>query len=189
MTAEEAVLQWEPQANLMARRTTVQGMDYDDIMQEMRVVIVRAWETWDERREASFHTYLYRCMENRVRSLITASNRQKRVVHQKTVSLHIQQTEEVPVGESLVLDVNHILPYFPTSSQEDSMWRERMWQDALKEIHPTPGEMVVIDLLLCGYGKGEIRALCVSPRAFDRVLRGLKEKMRNLGYSSEGGGK
>ena len=55
----------------MASKTSIVGMEQEDIAQELRLVICKAAKKYSPDRNASFHTYLHTSMVNTIRTLIT----------------------------------------------------------------------------------------------------------------------
>tara|TARA_R110002020_G_scaffold447942_2_gene660538 strand:- start:2538 stop:3095 length:558 start_codon:yes stop_codon:yes gene_type:complete len=68
--------QWEPKVQRFASNTYVAGYDRDDIVQELRIAIVKAAQGFEEDRGVLFHTYLHTAMNNTIRTLITKAQRQ-----------------------------------------------------------------------------------------------------------------
>tara|TARA_R110000824_G_scaffold78596_1_gene198293 strand:- start:738 stop:1307 length:570 start_codon:yes stop_codon:yes gene_type:complete len=69
------IIQWEPKINRMLQTTSIQGMDREDIAQELRIAILKAAKGFDPERKVSFHTYLHTTMINTIRTLITKAQR------------------------------------------------------------------------------------------------------------------
>tara|TARA_R110002020_G_scaffold280226_1_gene495990 strand:+ start:150 stop:707 length:558 start_codon:yes stop_codon:yes gene_type:complete len=73
---DELIKQWEPKVQRLASNTYVVGYDRDDIVQELRIAIVKAAQGFEEDRGVLFHTYLHTAMTNTVRTLISKAQRQ-----------------------------------------------------------------------------------------------------------------
>ena len=62
---EELQKTWRPKIFKMSQKF-VPYMDYDDIYQEMSIVLWKCQMNYDENNKASFHTYIHRAMANRM---------------------------------------------------------------------------------------------------------------------------
>ena len=72
---DELILQWEPKIVRMLSKTFVEGMDWDDLAQELRISIMKAAHGFDEDRGVIFHTYLHTAMVNTLRTLINKAQK------------------------------------------------------------------------------------------------------------------
>ena len=72
---DELIKQWEPKVQRLASNTYVVGYDRDDIVQELRIAIVKAAQGFEEDRGVLFHTYLHTAMTNTIRTLISKAQR------------------------------------------------------------------------------------------------------------------
>ena len=66
---------WEPKIHRMLATTSIQGMHKDDLVQELRIVILKAAKKYNPNKKASFHTYLHTTMMNTLRTLIVKAQR------------------------------------------------------------------------------------------------------------------
>ena len=71
----DLIMQWEPKVQKMASNTYVNGIDRDDLVQELRFSIVKAAQGFEEDRGILFHTYLHTAMANTIRTLMTKAQR------------------------------------------------------------------------------------------------------------------
>ena len=59
------ITKWEPKIQGLVNKYYVNGMDKDDLIQELRMVLMRCAEKYDTSKStASFHTYVHRAMIN-----------------------------------------------------------------------------------------------------------------------------
>ena len=65
---ETALRQWTPQLVKVAR-SWIPNWEFEELMQEFRLVLLKCLRAYDEGRGAKFHTFLYRALQNRVGSL------------------------------------------------------------------------------------------------------------------------
>tara|TARA_Y100000034_G_scaffold92039_1_gene111135 strand:+ start:1442 stop:2047 length:606 start_codon:yes stop_codon:yes gene_type:complete len=79
---DELIQQWEPKVQRLVGQTYIPGFDREDLAQELRIVIVKAAERFDESKNTSFHTYLHTSMVNTLRTLHTKSSRKPRYLAQ-----------------------------------------------------------------------------------------------------------
>ena len=73
---DELMRQWEPKVQRFASTTYIAGLDRDDLIQELRIAIVKAAQGFEEDRGVLFHTYLHTAMVNTIRTLISKAQRQ-----------------------------------------------------------------------------------------------------------------
>lgn len=71
----ELIEQWEPQVHKIARTMSIIGMDYDDIVQELRMGVMKAAKGYKEDSGVIFHTYLYKTLMNTASTLITRASK------------------------------------------------------------------------------------------------------------------
>ena len=72
---DNLIIQWEPKVQKMASNTYINGLDREDLVQELRVAIVKAAQGFEEDRGVLFHTYLHTAMTNTIRTLISKAQR------------------------------------------------------------------------------------------------------------------
>ena len=72
---DSLIKQWEPKINRMISTYKINGIDRDDLAQELRICILKAAKKFDPDRNVTFHTYLHRTMVNTIRTLATKSKR------------------------------------------------------------------------------------------------------------------
>ena len=87
---DELIEKWEPKIHRMLATTSIQGMHKEDLVQELRIVILKAAKKFDSTKKASFHTYLHTAMINTIRTFI--SQAQKRI-HPTTLNTLINYSE------------------------------------------------------------------------------------------------
>ena len=81
---------WEPKIHRMLATTSIQGMHKDDLVQELRIVILKAAKKYNPNKKDSFNTYLHTAMVNTIRNFI--SQAQKRI-HPTTLNTLIKYSE------------------------------------------------------------------------------------------------
>lgn len=75
----ELLEKWEPKVQKFLQTTFVNGMDRDDIAQELRIAIIKAAAHYDDSKGVIFHTYLHTVMVNTLRTLISKAQKTKNV--------------------------------------------------------------------------------------------------------------
>lgn len=78
---EELIKKWEPKIFGMSHRVYIRGMSPDDIAQELRITLIKAY--YRDAGRASFHTFLHTCMKNRITDLIRSAQRIPRETDQE----------------------------------------------------------------------------------------------------------
>ena len=76
---DELLEKWEPKVQKFLQTTFVNGMDRDDIAQELRIAIVKAADHYDASKGVVFHTYLHTVIVNTLRTLISKAQKTKNV--------------------------------------------------------------------------------------------------------------
>ena len=67
---------WEPKIQGLVNKYYVNGMDKDDLIKQLRMVLMRCAEKYDTSKStAIFHTYVHRAMINTLITLINKANK------------------------------------------------------------------------------------------------------------------
>jgi len=78
---DNLITQWEPKIQGLVNKYYVSGMDKDDLIQELRMVLMRCAEKYDSSKStATFHTYVHRGMINTLITLINKATKRPEVV-------------------------------------------------------------------------------------------------------------
>ncbi len=93
---DELLEKWEPKVQKFLQTTFVNGMDRDDIAQELRIAIVKAADHYDASKGVVFHTYLHTVMVNTLRTLISKAQKTKNV--NITYSIDGMDVDDNPQG-------------------------------------------------------------------------------------------
>ncbi|HAI41565.1 MAG TPA: hypothetical protein DCM40_27360 [Maribacter sp.] len=72
---DDLIEKWEPKIYKMLQNAYIEGWEKEDLVQELRLTIIRAAKKYDSNRNASFHTYLHTAMVNTLRTLHTKSTK------------------------------------------------------------------------------------------------------------------
>lgn len=93
---DELLEKWEPKVQKFLQTTFVNGMDREDIAQELRISILKAASHFDDTKGVIFHTYLHTAMVNTLRTLIAKAQKTKNV--NITYSIDGMSAEDDPQG-------------------------------------------------------------------------------------------
>ena len=146
----------------MASKTSIVGMEQEDIAQELRLVICKAAKKYSPDRNASFHTYLHTSMVNTIRTLITkAQARLKR----QPVFIQIPDDGSNQTFEEL-------------AAVEDPGFNTVAFVEELKQLNLTPTEQKYIEAKLNKYNNREIyfKLGGISPH---KIRAQVKDKLLN----------
>jgi RNA polymerase sigma factor (sigma-70 family) len=88
---------WEPKIQGLVNKYYVTGMDKDDLIQELRMVLMRCAEKYDTTKStASFHTYVHRGMINTLITLINKATKLPEVVSFDKTFVSVTDNEQNP---------------------------------------------------------------------------------------------
>ena len=161
---EETKLQkWLPLVRSRANAFREKGVEADDLVQEGLIGLLSAIRSYDESRGASFETFAYVCITNRMKS---------------AVSLAVKRTEMVS------LDENQESPDIKADPQEivlsDDV-AERWLEAAVKKLSVL--EAKVLRLYLSGHSYRQIAgAVNASEKTVDNALCRAKNKLRDVKF-------
>ena len=88
---------WEPKIQGLVNKYYVNGMDKDDLIQELRMVLMRCAEKYDTSKStAIFHTYVHRAMINTLITLINKANKLPEVLSFDKTFISVTDSEQNP---------------------------------------------------------------------------------------------
>tara|TARA_R100001129_G_scaffold173969_3_gene145984 strand:- start:1776 stop:2321 length:546 start_codon:yes stop_codon:yes gene_type:complete len=88
---------WEPKIQGLVNKYYVNGMDKDDLIQELRMVLMRCAEKYDTSKStAIFHTYVHRAMINTLITLINKANKLPEVLSFDKTFISVTDNEQNP---------------------------------------------------------------------------------------------
>jgi|TARA_B100001964_G_scaffold238885_1_gene305192 RNA polymerase sigma factor (sigma-70 family) len=159
---DDLIRQWEPKVQKMASKTSIVGMEQEDIAQELRLVICKAAKKYSPDRNASFHTYLHTSMVNTIRTLIT-----KAQARLKRQPVFIQIPDD---GSNQTLE--------ELAAVEDPGFNTVAFVEELKQLNLTPTEQKYIEAKLNKYNNKEIyfKLGGISPH---KIRAQVKDKLLN----------
>jgi len=100
---DKLIEQWEPKIHRILATTSIQGMDKEDLVQELKIVIVKAAKKFNPNKKTSFHTYLHTAMINTIRTFISQAQKK---IHPSSMDKLIvySESEYVPFKISKALE-------------------------------------------------------------------------------------
>ena len=131
---DELIEQWEAQTHKIARTISIIGMDYDDIVQELRMGVMKAAKGYKEESGVIFHTYLYKTLMNTASTLITRASKKHRAM--PTIPMPDGFDEKVldEKDESKDMEVLDMLDQLDLSCMEKEFIQLRMEGFSMKEL-------------------------------------------------------
>jgi len=132
--------------------------DRDDLLQEGLIGLMFAARAYNEKRGASFSTFAYRCITNRVLTAVSGAGR----FSDKLSEYDLPKANPDTDPQELLL-----------VKERTQRWKDRM-NDKLSSF-----EKNVMDLYLVGYPTREIASrLGCEPKSADNALQRARRKMR-----------
>ena len=128
----ELIEQWEPQVHKIARTMSIIGMDYDDIVQELRMGVMKAAKGYKEESGVIFHTYLYKTLMNTASTLITRASKKHKAM--PTVPMPDGFDQKGEEGEARDLEILDTLDNLDLSCMEREFIQLRMEGFSMKEL-------------------------------------------------------
>lgn len=140
---------------------------YDDLFQEGMLGLLAAAKNFDPAREASFKTYAFVCITNRINSSIRGAAGKKRIPENQFVSL---DDEELPLTEP------HLNPEEVVLDNEAVETIQAAFSKLL-----SPFEYKVLMLYLNGHSYDEIAVqLDSTAKSVDNALQRVRRKLKFL---------
>lgn len=147
-----------PMVRSIVNKYSASPDDRDDLLQEGLIGLVFAARAYDDNRGASFSTFAYRCITNRVITAVLGAGKFSDELGEY----------DLPVANP------------DTDPQELLLVKERVqcWKDRMND-KLSPFEKRVMDLYLVGYPVREIASrLECEPKSADNAMQRARRKMR-----------
>lgn len=77
---------YKPLMYKFSNRYTIPGYDEDDIIQELRISMLKAQKLYSSNRNSSFMTYLYKTFDSRMKGIYRDTQGRKKDIPQKRIS-------------------------------------------------------------------------------------------------------
>ena len=130
----DLIKQWEPQVHKVARNVSIIGMDYADIVQELRIGVMKAAKGYREDSGVIFHTYLYKTLMNTASTLITKAAKHHRAMPVVDMAEDIELRLKDNIDNTLDIETVDMLQNFELSSIEKQFIQLRMQGYSMKEL-------------------------------------------------------
>ena len=130
----DLIKQWEPQVHKVARNVSVVGMDYEDIVQELRIGVMKAAKGYKEDSGVLFHTYLYKTLMNTASTLITKASKQYRAMPTTDMPENFESKIEDVSSQLSTLETVDMLGSLDLSCIEKAFIRLRKQGYSMKEL-------------------------------------------------------
>ena len=161
---EETKLQkWLPLVRSRASAFREKGVESDDLVQEGLIGLLSAIRSYDESRGASFETFAYICITNRMKSAVSSA---------------VKRTDTISLDESQEsLDVKADPQEIVLSDDVAERWLDA----AVKKLSAL--EAKVLKYYLSGYSYRQIAAAVnASGKTVDNALCRAKNKLRDVKF-------
>jgi len=168
---------YKPLVKNVAKSMYILGSDYDDLIQEGMIGLLKAVRGFDKEREASFATFARICVSRQLYSYVKASKTKKNYPMNFYVSLYEQAGDTS--GDSLVDSLEDIVfdnPEKAVIDEENVKAIEECIRTSL-----SPMERQVLELHLAGLGIEAIaECLGKSEKSVDNALQRGRTKVREF---------
>lgn len=131
---DELIEKWEAQTHKIARTISIIDMDYDDVVQELRMGVMKAAKGYKEDSGVIFHTYLYKTLMNTASTLITRASKKHRAMPTLPMPDGFDEKVVDEENESKDLEVLDILGQLDLSCMEREFIQLRMEGYSMKEL-------------------------------------------------------
>ena len=142
--------------------------DYDDFYSIANITLWQAYNSYDPEMGVKFEGFLHSCLKKKFKSELTKRHRQRRVIHQFTVSLNSMNDDE---------DECSLLDYLPSDfdtfdevlkRQENGQYEDKV-QQYISRL--SKRQVNILSMLIDGYKPKEIqRVLEISEKEYAENL-------------------
>lgn len=153
---------------------TIPNSEYEDLIAESYIPLVRAVEDFDEARGLAYITLLKVYVRQHLNRLYNEATRKKRY------------TGSTPISYEALTEINkeggcEMDSYFTVECEDVRAFE---FQELLKSLHLNEKEQVVVNVLMDGGTKGEVaKALNVTPATANYYFKSIKKKFILAGVS------
>jgi RNA polymerase sporulation-specific sigma factor len=147
------------------RRYFLTGGEDEDLLQEGYIGLFKAVQTYDETKNDVFYPFAKMCIENQLRTAVTASNRKKHLPLNTSVPMDAEENHEF---QSMEGNPEEIILAKELEADRAEMIEERL----------SPFEQKVVCLYLDGLSYMEIaEQLGKTPKSIDNAIQRVKKKL------------
>lgn len=163
-------------AKKLTKYMTNNGIDLNDLIQEGRIGLYNAVDTFKNSKEILFYTYAKTCIERRIYDLLRTSGRGKHNILNNSIPFEIDDE----FGDSKECD-------FLLKDDSDNPEKKLINEETKKEIFEkaydklTDLELQVFELKVSGFENKEIvKILDVDYKRVDNALQRIKIKLKDI---------
>ena len=149
------------------------GLDINDLIQEGRLGLLNASETFIESKDTLFYTYAKTCIERKMYDLVKSSRRVKHKILNESISIDIDDKGEYKALDYLLKD--------ETENPEQLLLNEEEKKELKNIINSKLNdfEIQVLELKLKGFENKEISEMLVCDyKKIDNTLQRIKQKLK-----------
>ena len=166
LSEEEILEKWEPKVHKMVRSASINGYEYDDIAQELRLSILRAHKKYDPTLgKAEFGTYLHISMLNVIRGLINQAQK-------KPVMTSLDRTFNDGLENEYTRRIGDVIE---DEAQQDEFDVVEL-RDLENSLNLTSDEKLFIKMKLEGFRLNEITP-CLTSGTAAKVRDSIRQKI------------
>ena len=161
MVFEEICNRYGGLVKSICRQYFLVGGDFDDLLQEGFLGLLKAVNTYDGERQATFKTFAYTCISGNVKTAIKKA---------------CSKTNQ-PLNEAIPIEA---LRYFATENPEDEIIEDEGEEEFLKKLKTilSPFEYKVLSLWARGNSYAEIsETTAKSVKSIDNAIQRIKKKL------------
>jgi len=154
-----------PLVKYRIRSYFLSGGEDEDLLQEGYIGLFKAVRTYDRKKSDRFYPFAKMCIENQLRTAVTASNRKKHLPLNTSISMDGDESREFQSQEG---NPEHIV-----LAKEKNADRAEMIEARLSKL-----EKRVIILYLNGMSYTEIaKQIGKSPKSIDNAIQRIRKKL------------
>lgn len=156
------------------------GLDINDLIQEGRIGLINASETFTESKDTLFYTYAKTCIERKMYDLVKSTKRAKHKILNDSIPIDVDAEK----GEYKELDY---LLKDNTENPEQLLINEERKQELQNIINSKLNEfeIQVVELKLKGFANKEISSMLECEyKKVDNTLQRIKQKLKETKKSS-----
>ena len=149
------------------------GLDINDLIQEGRLGLLNASETFIESKDTLFYTYAKTCIERKMYDLVKSTRRVKYKILNESISIDIDDKGEYKALDYLLKD--------ETENPEQLLLNEEEKKELKNIINSKLNdfEIQVLELKLKGFENKEISEMLVCDyKKIDNTLQRIKQKLK-----------
>ena len=160
----ELIEKWEPKIYRILKNAYIEGWEKEDLVQELRLTIIKAAKKYNPQKNTIFHTYLHTAMINTLRTIHSKSL--KKV---STVSLDKDNTSGVADNDNYTLK--------DVLTTDDKLLNEVKFQDFLNSLNLDNSETNYLTMKSQNYTMDYIQDNLMDTSVY-KVKKSLRKKYK-----------